>query len=124
MGTHADFYVGRGKDAEWLGSVSNDGYPDGLLDLFIHGSGTEEAWRQCVSDEIGGRTDATRPEEGWPWPWDDSGTTDYAYAFDGGKVWGSNFGHRWFAIDLNDRDLGEPDVVLGSVAFPDMGRTS
>jgi len=25
----ADFYVGRGKDANWLG-VSLDGYPDGI----------------------------------------------------------------------------------------------
>jgi hypothetical protein len=29
MGTRADFYVGRGKDAEWLGSVAFDGYPSG-----------------------------------------------------------------------------------------------
>jgi len=26
MGTRADFYVGMGKDAEWLGSVAWDGY--------------------------------------------------------------------------------------------------
>lgn len=36
MGTRADFYVGRGKDAEWIGSVAFDGYPDGFErdDLF------------------------------------------------------------------------------------------
>ncbi|MFH1835312.1 MAG: hypothetical protein ABH851_03885 [Methanobacteriota archaeon] len=28
----------------------------------------------------------TSPEQGWPWPWEDSGTTDYAYAFEAGKV--------------------------------------
>ena len=26
MGTRADFYIGSGKDAEWLGSVAFDGY--------------------------------------------------------------------------------------------------
>jgi hypothetical protein len=31
MGTRADFYVGRGPDAEWLGSVAMDGYPSGVF---------------------------------------------------------------------------------------------
>jgi hypothetical protein len=29
MGTRADFYIGRGKRALWLGSVAFDGYPAG-----------------------------------------------------------------------------------------------
>jgi len=29
MGTRADFYVGRGEQAEWLGSIAWDGYPSG-----------------------------------------------------------------------------------------------
>jgi len=28
MGTRADFYVGRGETAEWVGSVAWDGYPN------------------------------------------------------------------------------------------------
>ncbi len=31
MGTRADFYIGRGEKAEWLGSVAWDGYPTGIL---------------------------------------------------------------------------------------------
>jgi hypothetical protein len=31
MGTRADFYVGRGETAEYLGSIAWDGYPDGLM---------------------------------------------------------------------------------------------
>jgi hypothetical protein len=30
MGTRADFYVGRGPNAEWIGSIAFDGYPDGI----------------------------------------------------------------------------------------------
>lgn len=30
MGTRADFYVGRGESAEWLGSIAWDGYPSGI----------------------------------------------------------------------------------------------
>lgn len=32
MGTRADFYVGRGTEAEWIGSIALDGYPDGIPD--------------------------------------------------------------------------------------------
>ena len=32
MGTRADFYVGRGESAEWLGSVAWDGNPRGIDD--------------------------------------------------------------------------------------------
>lgn len=31
MGTIADFYVGRGPKAEWIGSIAWDGYPDGIV---------------------------------------------------------------------------------------------
>jgi len=40
-----------------------------------------------VAALIRSRSDGTKPEQGWPWPWDDSHTTDCAYAFDGGRVW-------------------------------------
>jgi hypothetical protein len=97
MGTRADFYVGRGESAEWLGSIAWDGYPDGI-----------------------------DPEMGWPWPWDDSGTTDYAYAFEDGAVYASSFGHAWFRPNPDAPDFGEPEWDehgndLGSDAtFPNM----
>jgi len=31
MGTRADFYVGIGPEAEWVGSIAYDGYPDGVI---------------------------------------------------------------------------------------------
>jgi hypothetical protein len=128
MGTRADFYVGRGKDAEWLGSIAMDGYPSGLSDedsmqkraprsRQLLASTTEQGWRDEVAAFLARREDATRPADGWPWPWDNSGTTDYAYAFDAGKVWGSCFGGEWF-----DPLLPEPedDPTEAKVPFPDM----
>jgi hypothetical protein len=114
MGTRADFYVGRGASAEWIGSVAWDGYPSGFDFL---GAKTEPDWRAAVAGELAGREDATTPENGWPWPWDDSGTTDYAYAFDGGKVWASDFGGDWFdPLGPEPKDSGSRTKV----AFPNM----
>src|SRR5690606_19926111 len=95
MGTRADFYVGRGSDAEWLGSIAWDGYPDGIDDM-VKQATSDAAFRVAVEQFFAGRKDVTRPADGWPWPWDDSCTTDYAYAFDGENVWGSCFGGAWF----------------------------
>lgn len=127
MGTRADFYVGRGKDAEWLGSVAWDGYPEGMPQAMLIAT-DEAAFRSAVAKELGSRNDATMPRDGWPWPWDNSATTDYAYCFDGGRVWGSGFGKAWWhaggewsdeAESYLPRDEGTP------VEWPDMsGRKS
>jgi len=122
MGTRADFYVGRGKDSEWLGSIAWDGYPDDsdVSVLFIAAS--EQGWRDAVASFIEGREDGTRPDQGWPWPWEDSRTTDYSYAFDEGGVWFSSFGHRWWNSSQvkeameDESDCGDADKV----EFPDM----
>jgi len=80
MGTRADFYIGQGVSAEWLGSIAWDGYPEGMVqDLFA--CCTEEEWRQHIKEFLASRKDATHPNRGWPWPWDDSSLTDYSYAF-------------------------------------------
>jgi hypothetical protein len=119
MGTRADFYVGRGVEAEWLGSIAWDGYPAGVDDA-VHLSDNEEEYRRNVAAFLT-REDATLPEYGWPWPWDDSATTDYAYAFDAGRVYASSSGHEWFAVDTLAENYGEPDDRGGKVAsFPDM----
>lgn len=118
MGTRADFYVGRGAQAEWLGSIAWDGYPEGLDRDGLLTATTVEQFREAVAAELAERRDATLPDQGWPWPWNDSGTTDYAYAFDGGAVHASGFGGAWFnplvKSDEDDEDDGEKAV------FPDM----
>jgi hypothetical protein len=95
MGTRADFYIGRGKQAEWLGSIAWDGYPEGI-DNPVKNATTAAEFREAVITLLAGRDDATVPDMGWPWPWEDSRTTDFAYAFDEGKVYAAHFGHGWF----------------------------
>lgn len=85
MGTRADFYVGRGQKADWLGSIAWDGFRDSLPDDLFEVK-TEEDWRVRVTGFITSREDGTLPKDGWPWPWEDSNTTDRAYSFVDGKA--------------------------------------
>lgn len=116
MGTRADFYMGRGVDAEWLGSIAWDGYPQGIAKGILEATAAQvfkhevEAFLKC-------RSDTTWPHRGWPWPWEDSRTTDYAYAFDGGKVYGACFGHCWFD-PLQPEPEDQPDDK--ECVFPNM----
>lgn len=122
MGTRADFYVGRGDTAEWLGSIAWDGYPAGLP-LRLLTSPSEEDYRRDISDFLDEREDATRVENGWPWPWKDSRTTDYAYAFHENNVWACPFGYYWYDAaddDPNVDDEGEPTITEKTAVFPDM----
>ena len=122
MGTRADFYIGRGEKAEWLGSIALDGYPDGdpepLLDV-----SDEAEFRQKVTDLIS-CGHGTTPEQGWPWPWKDSGLTDYAYAFDAGIVWTTPFGRGWFKAEqvrvANEKEEDLKDEDAPEVEFPNM----
>lgn len=87
MGTRADFYVGDGPKAEWLGSVAWDGYewaedsPNPL-----ESAKTEQQFRDAVAAIAYERDDFTDPSSGWPWPWDDSRLTDYVYFWKEGKT--------------------------------------
>lgn len=119
MGTRADFYVGRGEDAEWIGSITWDGHPDSIPNPVFQAT-TETGYRIAVAAFFAIRDDVTHPTEPWPWPWKDSGTTDYAYAFDGGQVYGSSFGHGWFEVDPDATDHGERGAGTEAAVFPDM----
>lgn len=136
MGTRADFYVGRGKSAKWVGSIAFDGYPDGITPYsektenwlgytqhlsdewptneHLFDSITEEQFLSRLKRFFQYRDDVTLPEEGWPWPWDDSNTTDYSYAFDEGKVWGTCFGRGWWQAnkELKEHNNNIGDYIL------------
>jgi hypothetical protein len=87
MGTRADFYIGVGENAEWLGSVAFDGYEWAEEENnFIALSKSADEFRINVNKMLAKRDDATLPKDGWPWPWDDSKLTDFAYYFNDGKV--------------------------------------
>lgn len=94
MGTRADFYIGRGIEAKWLGSIAWDGSPDGMSKVFLNAK--SETKFLVEIKKLSKRDDWTKPEMGWPWPWETSHTTDYAYAYDNGTVYASNYGGPWF----------------------------
>ena len=84
MGTRADFYVKNGselKQSDWLGSISWDGYPIGI-DRAVRKAKSVREFKTSLQEFFDTRNDVTYPKDGWPWPWVDSGTTDYAYVFD------------------------------------------
>jgi len=116
MGTRADFYVGRGESAEWIGSIAWDGDEDGFPAEALKAA-DETSFRAAVA-KLASSTDAgfTEPKQGWPWPWDTSHTTDYAYAWDSGSCWVSRFGGEWCASGTNP----EGAAKMGPGAFPRM----
>lgn len=117
MGTRADFYKGRGKDMQYLGSISWDGYPDGLL--ILADCKTEEYFDTLIK-ALQERDDFSNPAtDGWPWPWTNSSMTDFAYTFDDGKVWVSHFGRNWIEFDLATKIQG-PWPEYNRPQFPDM----
>lgn len=94
MGTRADFYIGTGVNAEWIGSMAWDGYPDGRPSEVIRATTVEDFRREVGVLSL--NKDFTTPEQGWPWPWKNSHLTDYSYVYEDGKVWATCFGYDWF----------------------------
>jgi len=113
MGTRADFYVGVGVNAEWLGSVAWDGYEwQEQLECPLMQATTEEQFREAVKDIAAKRKDWTSPDQGWPWPWDNSFTSDRTYAFTDGKT--KDF---YWGKELPKEEDGE---LIKTVEWPDM----
>lgn len=108
MGTRADFYVGRGEGATWKGSIAWDGHPEGIPSPLL-GATTEAEFNRELIDFASSRDDFTTPDEGWPWPWKNSQTTDYSYALFDGKVWASCFGYAWFDPQQEEPESDEDE---------------
>jgi hypothetical protein len=130
MGTRADFYIGRGKKAEWLGSIAWDGYS---IPKKLRQAATEAEFRERLAKFAKKRDDWTAPEDGWPWPWYDSHLTDEVWAFDDGKVWNANGSPaRWFDANAEKPDFSETEdedaafeawhTTLPAAVFPDMSK--
>lgn len=115
MGTRADFYVGKGKDAEWLGSIAWDGYRSGIPGYILKAT-REEDFRKAVEVFLTERDDARFAKDGWPWPWNTSEITDCSYWFFDGAChdeWGGCYA-RCDQGKPEEGSAGEP------IAFPDM----
>jgi hypothetical protein len=132
MGTRADFYKGHDKKEglHWIGSIAWDGYPRGIPEDVLK-AGSEKEYTEAVRAHIESQQDSGSrfADQGWPWSWNDSSTTDYAYTFDEGKVYASRFGSGWFDVNEDPELRGEDDFIdafydrvhgLDGPAFPDM----
>jgi len=124
MGTRADFFVGVGPDAEWIGSTSYDGDPGGWGQRPL-AARTEDEFRAAVEEMLSDRQAlVTRPSEGWPWPWNDFRTSDYAYAWDPARGAVTSSGRAWVtpAQMKVDRDCLYSGERLRDDEVPDMSK--
>lgn len=121
MGTRADFYTRNEKSMEYLGSIAFDGYE---IDDNVLQAKTEQSFREELAKFFSDRNDYSVPEQhGWPWPWNDSRTTDYSYVFENGKVLASNWGRALYdpLIQQADENGGdEQDEQKLDNFWPDM----
>jgi len=111
MGTRADFYLGKGKTAEWLGSIAWDGYREGISPQILQCQ-SEAAFRHAVADFLSNRDDATTPDQGWPWPWNDSSISDCHYWFFEGLCWEGRGSKRYGGDVYVPINEPEPDWEL------------
>lgn len=122
--TKADFYIGQGKKANWIGSIYSDGYPQSIpLDILI--CINPILYEELVVDFIKSKNGVVRSEGGkWPWAWGDSRTTDYAYIFEPliDKVLASQCGGPLFdpIVIAQGEDLMNAYVGFEPPSFPIM----
>ncbi|TBD84830.1 hypothetical protein [Rhizobium ruizarguesonis] len=108
MGTKADYYIGRGKRAEYLGSCGMNGRPEWQPESLLTAK-DENAFRTAF-EAIDSDCNTWPASRGWPWSHHDSWDTDFSYAFDDGVVYVSFFGSDWLAagsVHWDDDDSGD-----------------
>ena len=112
MSTRCDFYSGRGKTAQYLGSIGHDAFVEDLSDYFT-GVTTREQFEGSLAKvfKVYGEIPASK---GWPWPWNDSSITDTVITFDDGQVWAAHHDGCWAPIN----DYDNPSDI--ECVFPDM----
>lgn len=120
MGTRADFYIARDDGLEWLGSIAWDGYPEGIAAYVLKAKTSDNFGQALTAFFQDDRDDVTLPEMGWPWPWENSCTTDFAYVLiEGQGVAFSSFGGEAYWAAKADED-GEHERADIALSFPDM----
>ena len=99
MGTRADFYIGMNEEMEYIGSTAHDGYP-----IDEHKNGIPKSvllaverdnYIHSIKQHAGDRF-----IPGWPWSWNTSELTDFAYTLYDGNVWVSRFGSIWIPVKI------------------------
>lgn len=121
MGTRADFYIANTDGLDWLGSIAWDGYPDGIDSAVIEAK-SADTFRAALAAFFSGRDDVTLPEQGWPWPWNTSDTTDYGYVLIEGRgvFFRAGGGKICSAADEIDEEGERASITGVSFEYPDM----
>lgn len=97
----ADFYLGRGPEATYLGSIPTAGAPEDItlwerFQSLNDENYTPKDFREEVED-LRGRVGI--PD--WPWSYPSSDDTPWAYVFDAGTVYVYRYGVEMAAIRCN-----------------------
>lgn len=135
MGTKADFYLETEAGLEWIASYCYNGFPHGIAErIGLYKAKTANEFRNILYEGLNSDSATTFPEMGWPWPWDNSRLTDYAYLFrpSTGMVYVSDPPRCWLTIHEYTLTLAEKGyegfydwwerlgTVRGLPQFPDM----
>jgi hypothetical protein len=96
--TRADFYVGTGTNAKYLGSIFSDG---GTVPNSIKRARTPEKFEKAVAKYIKKENGSTQ----WPWPWETSVTTDFSYWLEDEKLYVLDFGK---GVKIIEKKRGRP----------------
>lgn len=115
MSTKADFYLGRGPSARWIGSLEWDGMPS-AIPLSIRQATKEGEYLLGVGSLLENRPDAQHPDQGWPWSHTSSLSTPYSYAFDSGVVYASCYGSSWWEAKAEEPD--HTTLTAKAASFP------
>lgn len=116
VGTRADYYAAcRGKPPEWLGSTAWDGTPETILPHLAPCT-KKYYFLKNLKHLLESRDDSTMPNQGWPWPWEDSKTTDYTYMYYNGKIYIRHFDSP--VVDTNYRKVYNKQVLKHFADLP------
>ncbi|MDT8916051.1 hypothetical protein [Amycolatopsis sp. PS_44_ISF1] len=126
----ADFAIGLGENATWIGSLQGECYPSSFLSVpslwLALTTIDENIFRAAVSDTLDGwrsqhHEQGHHQDPGWPWPWYTSHNSSWIITFDpeaeavfvtvgGGVGWHRIAPHHSQFPEEND-SLGPPDIV-------------
>lgn len=125
MSIRCDFYLGRGAQAVYLGSIGHGAHAEEMAERFTgvqDPSSFEERLRNVFAEY--GEIPASH---GWPWPWETSETTDTVIAFDAGRCWAADPDGCWAPLDDLEHPTQEPCVypnMLEQMQSVPLGRLS
>ena len=102
MGTKADFYIKRGEELEWRGSIEWEGNEDKIPNNILQAR-SELEFQESLDFFFKTRKDIITPDMPWPWHWDSSKFTDFTYIMweEKGKVVISHFNSQTYTKSIS-----------------------